>query len=87
MFVKHPLDAEKNAVLEDTLGRMANSLRQIEKDQIYFRAREYRNMATVENTEGRIFWGAMIGSLLVVLLAAGEVHMIRGFFASKRTGL
>ncbi|KAI9472432.1 MAG: emp24/gp25L/p24 family/GOLD-domain-containing protein [Benjaminiella poitrasii] len=73
--------------MEESLMRISGSVTNIIRTQKYFRTRENRNAATVESTEGRIFWFALLESLAIITMACLQVYIIKNFFNVKRGGV
>ncbi|KAK9763909.1 hypothetical protein K7432_009030 [Basidiobolus ranarum] len=71
---------------EDSITRIGGSLHNINRMQKYFRTRENRNFATVESTEGRIFWYSLSECVLIVGIASLQVFAIRMLFATNKKG-
>lgn len=83
--IKHPLDTEKQSNMEESMFKINAALMQIERDQRYFKTKEHRNMSLVRSTESRIYWGALVGSGLVILMGISQVWIIRTFFGGSGT--
>ena len=86
MPLKHPLDPEKQGNMQESIFRMTALVGQIERAMKYFHTRESRNMDTVESTESRIFWFAVLQSMAIIGMAMAQVWVIRTFFSSKSGG-
>jgi hypothetical protein len=81
---------EKKADFKKTLSPMQRALDNIgmqlsfiQRDQRYFRTRENRNFATVLSTETRVFWFALVESVLIVLVSFFQIFMIQSLFTSN----
>ena len=59
--------------LQDSLYKLSAYLSDISRNQKYIRTRENRNFETVESTEGRMFWFAVLESMLIVGMAVLQV--------------
>jgi hypothetical protein len=46
-----------------------------------YRTRENRNLATVASTEGRIFWFAILESVLMIAMAGVQVYFVQSYFS------
>ncbi|OMH83459.1 putative membrane protein [Zancudomyces culisetae] len=66
-------------------SKMFGDLHNIERLQLYFRARESRNFDTVRSTEQRVLWYALLESLCVVVVAIVQVYAIQALFTAKKT--
>ncbi|OLY84943.1 putative membrane protein [Smittium mucronatum] len=66
-------------------SRINGDLHNIERFQLYFRAKENRNFSTVKSTEKRILWYALLESLCVVLVAVIQVYSIQSLFTAKKS--
>ncbi|KAI8969955.1 emp24/gp25L/p24 family/GOLD-domain-containing protein [Mycotypha africana] len=77
----------KVTAIEESLMRISGSVTNIYRTQKYFRTRENRNAATVNSTESRIFWFALLESAAIVTMACLQVFVIKNFFTVKRGGV
>ncbi|OMJ28889.1 putative membrane protein [Smittium culicis] len=66
-------------------SRIHGDLHNIERFQMYFRAKENRNFATVKSTENRILWYALLESACVILVAVIQVYSIQSLFTAKKS--
>ncbi|PVZ99450.1 hypothetical protein BB558_004538 [Smittium angustum] len=66
-------------------SRIYGDLHNIDRFQLYFKARENRNYNTVLSTEQRIWWYALLESSCVVLVAVLQVFSIQALFTAKKS--
>ncbi|PVU88168.1 hypothetical protein BB561_005988 [Smittium simulii] len=76
-------DSAKN--LDFGASRIFGDLYNIERLMLYFRSRENRNFATVQSTETRILWFAVLESACVIFVAILQVYSIQSLFTAKKT--
>ena len=82
-----PLSETSEKVLspmEQSLNYIANKLNVIQKYARYFRTRQNRNHYTVISTEKKVFWFALIESILIVTMSVLQVVFIRRFFTTTK---
>ncbi|MBW0507689.1 hypothetical protein O181_047404 [Austropuccinia psidii MF-1] len=77
----NPLSEQTNN-LEDSIYKLSGSLNSIQRTQKYFRTRENRNFATVQDTQNRIFYFNLGISLLLIGMSFTQVWVVRKFFNS-----
>jgi len=70
--------------MEQSLNYIANKLGVIQKYARYFRTRQNRNHYTVISTEKKVFWFALIESILIVTMSVLQVVFIRRFFTTTK---
>lgn len=78
---------ETLSAMEESLFRLSGSLTNIARTQKYFRTRENRNASTVQSTESRIFWFALLESAAIIVMAVLQVFVVRNFFNVKKGGV
>ncbi|KAJ3086015.1 hypothetical protein HK102_013597 [Quaeritorhiza haematococci] len=83
--VEKEKEKTKEAVspMEDSLLKIGGGLSNIQRLQKYFRTRENRNFSTVKSTESRIFWFALGGSFMMIMMAFLQVFVIQTFFTKS----
>lgn len=86
-FSNNDENEPKVAKMEESLSRINGYLTAIQRSQKYFRSRENRNSATVNSTESRIVWFAVLESIGIFTMAALQVFVIKNFFNVKRGGV
>jgi len=82
-----PLSETSEKVLspmEQSLNYIANKLNVVQKYARYFRTRQNRNHYTVISTEKKVFWFALLESILIVTMSVLQVVFIRRFFTSTK---
>ncbi|KAJ2985361.1 hypothetical protein HDV02_000599 [Globomyces sp. JEL0801] len=67
---------------QETLA-LSSSLSSVARMQRVIRTKEHRNKSTIKDTEGRLFWFAIIESLVMVAMAAIQVYAIQSFFSKS----
>ena len=85
MFEKEGL-TDATSKMAQIVAQINGGLAQVSKMQKYFHTRENRNFATVESTEARIFWFAIVDVFLIMGMAGLQVFMVRTFFSSPKKG-
>ncbi|EXX59312.1 hypothetical protein RhiirA5_347554 [Rhizophagus irregularis] len=80
------IQPEHTSSMEESLIRLSSSLSTVSRTQKYFRTRENRNFSTVKSTENRIFWFALLESMLIVGMAAVQVFVVKTFFNTTKKG-
>jgi len=80
------IQPEHTNSMEESCLRLSSSLNTISRTQKYFRTRENRNFSTVKSTENRIFWFALLESMLIVGMAAVQVFVVKTFFNTTKRG-
>ncbi|KAL7754015.1 hypothetical protein RI367_000948 [Sorochytrium milnesiophthora] len=68
---------------EDTLFRLSTQIANYVRNQKHYRTRENRNFDTVRSTRDRIFWFAVIESLMMVGVSGLQVFIVRTFFRTS----
>lgn len=77
--------ADQTNGIEESVLKLSTQTGQIGRMQKYFRTRENRNMSTVQSTEGRIFWFAVLESAAMVTVSALQVFIVRTFFSRRHS--
>ncbi|CAI2179232.1 7555_t:CDS:2 [Funneliformis geosporum] len=80
------IQPEHTSSMEESCLRLSSRLSAISRSQKYFRTRENRNFSTVKSTENRIFWFALLESMLIVGMAAVQVFVVKTFFNTTKRG-
>ncbi|CAG8621420.1 12670_t:CDS:2 [Funneliformis caledonium] len=80
------IQPEHTSSMEESCLRLGSRLSAISRTQKYFRTRENRNFSTVKSTENRIFWFALLESMLIVGMAAIQVFVVKTFFNTTKRG-
>ncbi|ORY78949.1 emp24/gp25L/p24 family/GOLD-domain-containing protein [Protomyces lactucae-debilis] len=80
---KQGIPSEATNGLEDSVFKVSSQVSQLSRTQKYFRTREHRNMSTVQSTEHRIFWFALLESGAMVTMSALQVFIVRTFFQRR----
>lgn len=75
--------AEQTSGIEESVLKLSSQVSQMSRTQKYFRTRENRNMSTVQSTEHRIFWFALLESIAMVTTSALQVFIVRTFFSRR----
>lgn len=75
--------SEQITALEHGVDNLNTLLMGIQKYQKYFRARENRNMYTVQSTETYIFWLSLLASALMAVVPVAQVLIVKTFFNAK----
>ncbi|KAI8891698.1 emp24/gp25L/p24 family/GOLD-domain-containing protein [Globomyces pollinis-pini] len=82
----HQSEIEESVAMEklqqETLA-LSSSLSSVARMQRVIRTKEHRNKSTIKDTEGRLFWFAIIESLVMVAMAAIQVYAIQSFFSKS----
>ncbi|KAI9183923.1 hypothetical protein H9P43_002975 [Blastocladiella emersonii ATCC 22665] len=68
------------SVSEETIFRISSQMNSYSRSQKYYHTRERRSLSTVESTERRIWWFAILESALMVAMAVLQVYVVRTFF-------
>ncbi|KAJ1986298.1 hypothetical protein H4R33_003432 [Dimargaris cristalligena] len=85
---KHTPDHEKageDDKVDESLHLIGAGLARVERDLKYFRTRENRNKSTVQSTQERVFYFAVMESVAIFAVAALQVFAIRTLFNTKKT--
>lgn len=69
--------------IEESVLKLSSQVSQMSRTQKYFRTRENRNMSTVQSTEHRIFWFALLESAAMVTMSGLQVFVVRTFFSRR----
>ncbi|BFZ53113.1 hypothetical protein PYCC9005_000136 [Savitreella phatthalungensis] len=83
MPVKPGASADSTTGIEESVLKISMQTSQISRMQKYFRTRENRNMSTVQSTESRIFWFAVLESVAMVAASFLQVFVVRTFFSRR----
>ncbi|CCG83151.1 Erp2,4 [Taphrina deformans PYCC 5710] len=75
--------AEQTTAIEESVLKLSSQVSQMSRTQKYFRTRENRNMSTVQSTEYRIFWFALLESCFMVTISGLQVFIVRTFFSRR----
>lgn len=75
--------AEQTNGIEESVIKLSSQVSQMSRTQKYFRTRENRNFSTVQSTENRIFWFALLESLAMVTMSGLQVFVVRTFFSRR----
>ena len=82
---KQGASAEQTSGIEESVLKMFTQTSQISRQQKYFRTREHRNMSTVQSTEDRIFWFAVLEGAAMVTVSILQVFIVRTFFSRRHS--
>ncbi|CCH42797.1 putative secreted protein [Wickerhamomyces ciferrii] len=75
---------DKDSIIsEHSLDEIDRNINKIEKISNYLRAREWRNMSTVESTNSRIFYLSISIILLMVVVSVGQALIVQFLFQSR----
>lgn len=74
--------SDKTSALEESIYKLRNELGAIERNQKYFHTREARGFSTVESTQSRIFWYALLDSIAIISMAVIQVFVLQTFFTA-----
>lgn len=77
-------DDSKDAVANNAIEEIDRSLNKITKALNYLRAREWRNMSTVESTGFRLTWLSLLVMAVMVGISIGQAFIIQLFFKNNR---
>ncbi|EDO14435.1 hypothetical protein Kpol_206p3 [Vanderwaltozyma polyspora DSM 70294] len=77
-------DDTKDAVANNAIEEIDRSLNKMTKALNYLRAREWRNMSTVESTEFRLTWLSLLVMAVMIGISVGQAFIIQFFFKSNR---
>lgn len=80
---KPGVGADQTNAIEESVLKLSSQVSQLSREQKYFRRREHRNMSTVQSTEYRIFWFAVLESMAMVTTSALQVFIVRTFFSRR----
>lgn len=83
MPVKPGVGAEETSGIEESVLKLSSQVSQMSRTQKYFRTREHRNMSTVQSTESRIFWFALLESCAMITMSGLQVFIVRTFFSRR----
>lgn len=73
----------KDAVANNAIEEIDRSLTKISKTMNYLRAREWRNMSTVESTYSRLTWLSLLIMGIMVGISVVQAGIIQIFFKSR----
>jgi len=76
--------ADQTSALEESIFKLNNMLMNMKRTQKYFHTRENRGFSTVQSTQTKIFWYAVLESLAIIGMAVFQVYILQTFFT--RTG-
>lgn len=74
---------EQDIVANNAIEEIDRNLNKITKVMNYLRAREWRNMSTVESTESRLKWLAMLVMFFMVGVSVVQAVVIQFFFKAR----
>ena len=74
---------KEDVVADHSLSEIDRNLNKIERIMNYLRAREWRNMSTVESTQSRIVYLSMIIILLTVGVNVAQATVVQFLFAGR----
>ncbi|CCE64457.1 hypothetical protein TPHA_0H02540 [Tetrapisispora phaffii CBS 4417] len=77
-------DDGKDAVANNAIEEIDRNLDKITKSLNYLRAREWRNMSTVQSTEFRITWLSLLVIAVMIGISVGQAFIIQFFFTKNR---
>lgn len=81
---KETLTKDKDAIVsEHALSEIDRNVVKIQKIMDYLRAREWRNMSTVQSTESRIVYLSVGIIVLMVLVSVGQATIVQFLFQSR----
>lgn len=83
MPVKPGMGTEETTGIEESVLKLSSLVSQMSRTQKYFRTRENRNMSTVQSTEARVFWFALLESSAMVTMSGLQVFIVRTFFSRR----
>ena len=83
MPVKPGMGAEETTGIEESVLKLSSLVSQMSRTQKYFRTRENRNMSTVQSTEARVFWFALLESCAMITMSGLQVFIVRTFFSRR----
>lgn len=81
--VKPRMGAGETTGIEESVLKLSSQVSQMSRTQKYFRTRENRNMSTVQSTESRIFWFALLESCAMITMSGLQVFIVRTFFSRR----
>lgn len=77
-----PVDSD-SIVSEHAIDEIDRQLTTIGKTLNYLRAREYRNLSTVQSTESRIVWLSIAIMIIMALISVGQTLIVEFLFTSR----
>lgn len=71
-------------IANNAVEEIDRNLNRITKALNYLRAREWRNMSTVNSTESRLTWLSILIMIVVVVISVAQVLLIQFLFTGRQ---
>ena len=79
-----PNASEEDAIANHAIEEIDRNLNKMTKIMNYLRAREWRNMSTVESTESRLTWLSLLIMGVMVAISVLQALLIQFLFSSRQ---
>ncbi|TMN32551.1 hypothetical protein CWB94_23825, partial [Pseudoalteromonas piscicida] len=82
---EHEADVNNDDIISNNaVEEIDRNLNKITKTLNYLRAREWRNMSTVNSTESRLTWLSILIIIIIAVISIAQVLLIQFLFTGRQ---
>lgn len=76
---------KEDIMSQHAISEISRNFDQMKKMLDYLRAREWRNMSTVQSTDSRIYWFGLLSSVILIGLGVAQALLVQFMFSGPRS--